>query len=698
MPKEESQGAQAGLSEDPQDPTLNDDNLRKEISDRYKYCTSHVKEWDKVAKEDMAFGLGDQWTPEELSILKEQARPAMTFNRIKPIINIVSGYQRENSSRIKVSPEGGEDKVFSEVIDRVMKYVDKISHLGYKMSYWFDDGLYVGKGWLEAVLTFENDPIKGELRFLQRTPYQILIDPDFNEYDLNEWPRAQYLFKVVRLTRQTLKELYPAKTTLIDGFVNDTDDIIANGSGLIGQEGGKDDYGNRPNKGSAANRTNTPDEESGLTRDNKFTVKEYWRPKMVKRYFVIDRETSEPRKFETKEQADAFAAAQNAQVQQPAAVMAQPAAQPPPPLQAPPEQPIVSEEPGSDTPESGVEAAPEQPMQPPAAAPVAPAEPAQLFKVISRDVPEIWVATSVCGFTIQDIRSPFEPFYSGYPFFRFLADWTPSAESEELKVQGVVRALKDPQREKNKAKSQNLHILNTQANSGWIGDEESLTAEGWKKLEKMGSKPGITVQKKKGYELREILPKGPNAGHIRREQDADQEFKQISAVNPDLMGMQEGTSSGKAISLRIRQAVLALVRVFHNYRYSKEVIGGFILQMIPAMFDEKKMMKIIGPQYARMATDPQLYPQGLTEGHLKAFLIMIKDNKYDVLVSEADSNKTIRYEIFQDLLELAKIRPEVPVELLIDYMDISNSEEVKKKVQEARQQAMAMAAAQQKKP
>lgn len=630
--QQETGGKITQTSQNPEDPTLTDESLRKEIADRYKYCTQHVKDWDEVAKEDMAFGLGEQWTEEEKTILKEQARPAMTFNRIKPIISIVSGYQRENSSRIKASPEGGEDKVFSEVVDRVLKFVDKISHLGYKMSYWFDDGLYVGKGWLEAVLTYENDPIRGELRFLQRTPYQVLVDPDFNEYDLNEWPRAQYLFKVVRLTRDTLKELYPKHKKLIDGFKTDKDDVIENGSGLIAQEGGDDDYGNRPTRGSAANRKTDGQDESGLERDMKFTVKEYWRPKLVSRYFVIDKETSEPRKFSTKEEAQAFIAQQ------------------------------------------------------------------AFGKEIERKVPEIWSAASVCGFTLQDVRSPMEPHYDGYPFFRFLADWTPSAETEDLKVQGIVRSLKDPQREKNKAKSQNLHILNTQANSGWIGDEEALTSEGWKQLEKMGSKPGITVHKKKGYELREILPKGPNAGQIRREQDADAEFKQISAVNPDLMGMQEGTASGKAISLRIRQAVLALVRIFHNYRYSKEIVGTFILRMIPALFDEKKVAKVIGTQYMRNAVDQSLYPNGIDEGHLKAFLIMIKDNKYDLMVSEADSNKTIRYEIFQDLLELAKIRPEVPVELLIDYMDISNSEEVKKKINEARQQAMVLAAAQNQKP
>lgn len=617
------------VSKDPNDPDLALNDLRTEIMDRYDHAKKSVHDWNEVAKEDMNFALGQQWTEEELTELKKAARPALTFNRIRPVIKVVSGYQRENSARIKVNPEGGEDRVFSEVQDRIIKHIDKGAHLSQKMAYWFDDGLYTGKGWLEAVITYESDPIRGELRFLQRSPYQIIADPDFNEYDLNEWPRAQYVFKVVRLTKDALKALFPKKKALIDGFVADTDDQVENGSGLL-SEGADDDYGNQPNKTTPKSSKRKASSEEP-EKDTKFTVKEYWRPKMVEKYFVIDKESGEPKKFDTNEEATAFAATQG-----------------------------------------------------------------EGIKVIPRKVPQMWVAVMVGGFVLQDEKSPFEPYYSGFPFFRFLADWAPSAETEELKVQGIVRCVKDPQREKNKSKSQNLHILNTQANSGWIGDDEALTPQGWKDLELMGSKPGITIKKKKGFELREILPKGPNMGHLQRENQADEEFKQISAVNPDLMGMQEGTASGRAISMRIKQAVMSLVHIFHNFRYSKEIIGNFILQMIPMLFDEKKVKKILGPQYMAKAVDPERYPKGLQDGHIAAFLKMIEDNKYDVFVSEADQNKTIRYETFQDLVELRKAGGMIPDELIVDYMDLPNSEEVKQEIKKFQMQQMAMAQAGQK--
>lgn len=599
------------------DSIAKDSSVRSRIKERFKYATEKYSDWISTAKEDYRFALGDQWTAEERAALEEQARPCLTYNRIRPLLNLVTGYQRENSARIKVNPEGGEDRIFSEVMDRAIKAVGKWSHLDYKFGYQFDDGCYCGKGWLEAIISYDKDPIRGEIQFKLRAPYEILPDPDFKEYDLNDG--ARYCFKApVKLSKQELLELYPAKKKIISSLYKDSneDDPIESVSpDLIHRESTDDDYGNRPEIATSA-KISDADESSGLPMDEKFTVKEYWEIKRVPKYFVIDIDSGEPVRFDTKEEAEAL---------------------------------ILKQASG---------------------------------EVVERKVPEMWVYALCAGHILQEEKSPFEPFYSGYPFFRFIADWAPNAESEVSRVQGLTRALKDPQREKNKAKSQSLHILNTQANSGWVGDEDALSEPGWKQLEKMGSKPGITIRKKKGAELREILPKGPNAGHLQREEKADEEFKQISGINPDLMGFQEGTASGRAISMRIKQAILSLVRLFSNYHYSKEIVGGFILQMTPMLFDVKKLKKVIGEDYMRKALDPQKYPEGLGEGHIAAFLTMVKDHKYDVVVTEAGQNSTLRFEIFQELVELLKSGAQIPVDLLIDYMDLPNSEEVKQKIKD----------------
>lgn len=614
------------MNEDIQTGTGNDD-LKTEMVARFKLCDRYYDKWDKVAKEDYRFALGDQWEDEDRNALKDQARPCLTFNRIKPMISLVSGYQRENSARIKVNPEGGEDKLFSDVVDRIISQIDKWSHMTYKLSYQFDDGLYCGKGFLEAMITYDSDPIRGEVKFKQCSPYQILVDPDCLEYDMNEG--ARYLFKKTRLSREQIKDLYPSKKKLIDGFIKDNDDDLENGRGLF--EGTNDDYHNRPNRTTVTTKARQVEEDPDLEKDMKFTLKEYWYKKRVKKYYVINLESGEPEKFDSKEEAEAFI---TTQINNPE---------------------VLS------------------------------------MKVIDREVDEMWVSVMVCGHILQNEKSPFEPYYSGYPFFRFIADWAPNAESEELRVQGITRPVKDPQREKNKSKSQNLHILNTQANSGWIADDDALSREGFEQLEQMGSKPGLVIKKRAGKELREILPKGPNAGHLQREQQADEEFKQISGINPDLMGMKESTASGKAIGLRIKQAILSLVRLFVNYRYTKEILGMFLLKMIPMLFDSKKVMKVLGPSFLMKSVDPMKYPEGLNEGHIQAFLQMIKDSKYDILITESDHNATLRFETFNQLVELIKSGMPIPPDLVIDYMDLPNSEEVKQKIAQMQQQQQMLA-------
>jgi hypothetical protein len=590
------------------------------VKSRWKKCVRHYSDWSEAAEEDDKFALGDQWSPEDKNILATQHRPCLTFNRIKPVLKVLSGYQRENSPRIKISPEGGEDRVFSEVFDKVITKVSKWGKLDYRVDNLFDESTRVGKSYLEAVLSFDRDPIHGELKWVGCGPWQVYVDPDCKEYDINEG--AEYLFKFCKYSKAKLKGMFPEKADTFDSLQTAEDDFE---SPDTMKEGDDDDYGNRPTANSVLNSEALDDSQS--SRDEKISYKEYWYKKYVDKYFFVD-DDENVRRFNTEDEAKEALTKFN-----------------------------LAER-----------------------------------KIFKRQVYVMAVKMYAAGSLVKEADSPFEPYYSGYPFFGFLAEYAPNTKEELLRVQGIVRALKDPQREKNKAKSQNLHILNTQANSGWIGEDEALTDPGWEELKTMGSAPGIVIRKKKGAELTEILPKGPNSGMIQREMQADEEFKQISNINPDALGVQDKTQSGKAISLRIRQAVLAFAPVFSNFSYTKEMIGSFILKMIPSLFTAKKIARIIGPDYMRKVQS-EMYPEGLQEPHLAAMLQMIQDFKYDVEVHEADNTKTIRGEIFEQLVQLAGTPQgqNLPLELMLDYMDIGNADEIKQSIAQARAQAQAQA-------
>lgn len=644
-------------------------DLVREIDRKVIVASAKVEEWNKEAKEDFNFALGEQWTAEEKTKLEDQGRPVLTFNKIEPLIDLVCGHHTENKARIKAHPEGGEDKLFSEVADKAINHVDKMGHLNFKEDICFEEGAICGKSYLELGQVYDKDPINGDLVFRNDEPYAILVDPDSKEYDLSD---ARYLIKLTKLSKSRLIELYPKKESIIKTFNISMDDS----TGDVKKEGDADNY-HLGKEEEVNDKTATEDTLAG--KDQLFTLKEYWHRKSVEKWFIYNIHEDIVEKFNTKEEAEAKKAeilkifkdqfeSATRKYQENL-------------LKAPQMAPDMGM--GGTGGMGG-----SMPMIDPTFIPNMPQPvddtPADL-KVFNRNVDEMWYASTACGYELQeDVRSPFSPSYEGFPIFRFLAKWRPSAQTEVLKIKGIVRNLKDPNREINKSRSQFLHILNTQAHSGWIGDDDALPDDNaWKDLKEMGSRPGVVIRKKKGTELREIEPKGASYANQLRGEKAEQDIKEISGINSDALAIQDKTTSGRAIALRIKQAVMILARMFKNFRFTKELMGTAIFNMLPTIFDAKKLAKVLGEKF--MATNQ------IDLGYLKAFLTQVEDGKYNLSVSEGDSSATIRLEVFEQLMEMASNGMPIPPDLIIEFSSMPNSKEILDRIRQYAEQAQANA-------
>ncbi len=54
--------------------------------------------WRNVAKQNYEFVKGKQWTDGDLNAMNKAGRPAITVNRIKPMINLLCGYSAQNET------------------------------------------------------------------------------------------------------------------------------------------------------------------------------------------------------------------------------------------------------------------------------------------------------------------------------------------------------------------------------------------------------------------------------------------------------------------------------------------------------------------------------------------------------------------------------------------------------------------------
>lgn len=600
-------------------------DLVSEIDRNLKIARRANSKWRKEAQEDIEFAQGDQWSSDDKTKLADEGRPCLTFNKIKPLLGLVSGHFLQNDSRIQVAPEGGEDRAFSNAMDVIVGHVSKQSKLDWNRRFLFEGGEKAGQSYLGFFMNFDSDPIFGELKSEYLGPFTVFMDPNGVEYDHSD---CEYGFVVRKISKGALKEMFPKMEDEIDDINYDAD---AEAADEFGEEGDANNYGADKGKSDAGLLESAGTDEA-IGDSKRLTTVAYWHKKRVNKWFVYDTESGSLRSFEEEDKADKYIKEQKE-------------------LLGANKKPDV-----------------------------------KIVK-IKKLATQMWVTTKIGTLIVEDKKSWAEPYYSGFTFFQYCPELCPDISwKPELMRQGMVRPLKDPQREINKARSQFLHILNTSANSGWIGDEDALQPQQWTDLETYGSKPGLVLQIKKGARLERISPVEPSLAAQVREKAASDNIKEVSGLNADMLSVDESANpSGRAIALRIRQAITILEPHFQAFRFTQANIGEFIFKVVPMLYDTARLAKILGEQY--------LQSNGLDKNKLMAYMTIIEDGRYNVKIAEQGFTKTMREETFENLMTMIEKRYPIPPDVLIEYMNFPNKEEVVQKIQayEQKQQAAALA-------
>lgn len=168
----------------------------------------------KEMKKDTEYALGKQWNPEDVQTLYNRGVKALTINKIKPMIKLITGIERQSRADYKAFPEGTEDELLSEVSTRLLKNVAKQSRLKHKISDQFKDAATCGLSYLEPYIDYTQDLVNGEMKFRKIEAKRVLFDPACEEYDLSD---GKFLIKLTMgLSKDDLLTLFPEKKKVID--------------------------------------------------------------------------------------------------------------------------------------------------------------------------------------------------------------------------------------------------------------------------------------------------------------------------------------------------------------------------------------------------------------------------------------------------------------------------------------------------
>jgi len=251
---------------------------------------------------------------------------------------------------------------------------------------------------------------------------------------------------------------------------------------------------------------------------------------------------------------------------------------------------------------------------------------------------------------------------------------------------GLVRLMKDPQREVNKRWSQALNMLNQQVQPGVYAETDAFVdaTQAQQSMKVAGDITWVNAGALSSGRIKErTVPTFPNAP-MQMEQFSQDIMKKITGINPDLLGQDRGRQEpGVVVRLRQQQGITLLKPLFRNFNKMKKELFKRQLSIIMAYMPDQQIKKILGQNdryeitpegiiidKASAQQDPNTGQEFYTrQANIRDF----RSLEYNIKAEQAPGNMTKRMMELQVMLEMQDKVP-VPPDQIIEKLDLSATE------------------------
>jgi hypothetical protein len=195
------------------------DDMKLGVAERAKAdrkaAENHTRAWRGDAKEDFGFVDGSmQWDEGDAQLLRDANRPPVTFNRVEPVIDVITGLELANRQEVRYIPRERGDVKVSEVATSAADWARDGCDAEDEESDAFRDMATCGMGWTETRMDYERDP-DGEIVITRVDPLEMLWDTNATKKNLSD---ARWLGRMKDYTEAELKADFPDKHEEVTGL------------------------------------------------------------------------------------------------------------------------------------------------------------------------------------------------------------------------------------------------------------------------------------------------------------------------------------------------------------------------------------------------------------------------------------------------------------------------------------------------
>ena len=280
-----------------------------------------------------------------------------------------------------------------------------------------------------------------------------------------------------------------------------------------------------------------------------------------------------------------------------------------------------------------------------------------------------WTVTAD-NVVLHDDWSPYKHFtpVPYFPYFRY------------GRTIGLVENLLGPQELLNKTSSQELHVVNTTANSGWKLKAGALKNMSIEELEQKGATTGLVLELDDVAAAEKIQPNATPQGLDRLSYKAEEHIKTISNISDSMQGFDREDVAAKAIQAKQSRGSINMTKVMDNLERSDFLVARNVLDIVQEYYTEPRLLHIT---HDDLLQQPETLEVNTYDEALNEITNDLTIGEYSIIITSQPFRATLEDSQFEQGMAMREAGIQLPDDILIENSRLQRKSEIVKRLQAA---------------
>lgn len=184
--------------------------LMTRVVEWFKISRDHFQHWRQEASNCYDYVSGTQWDEEDLQILRDQSRPAVTFNRVGPFVDGVSGLEIGNRQTTQFYPRTLGSAGTDELLTAAGQWARDECNAEDEESESVRDVIICGVGVTQTRMDYDEDP-DGLIKIDRVDPLEVYPDPASRKPNFTD---ARFVIRVKDIPVPEAERMFPDRSTV----------------------------------------------------------------------------------------------------------------------------------------------------------------------------------------------------------------------------------------------------------------------------------------------------------------------------------------------------------------------------------------------------------------------------------------------------------------------------------------------------